>query len=55
MRAVVASLGEAVITLAGLEGLDAQELWVHPSDQHPNERVHEIAGRAVSEALEGAL
>jgi len=34
-----------------LAGADARDLWVHPTDQHPNERVHAIAGRAVAEAL----
>ena len=31
------------------EGRDHEELWVHPSDQHPNARSHEIAGRAVAD------
>lgn len=27
------------------------ELWVHPIDQHPNERAHRVAARAISEHL----
>jgi len=37
--------------LEALEGVQARDLWVHPTDQHPNERVHQIAGRAVAEAV----
>jgi lysophospholipase L1-like esterase len=37
--------------LPALKGLDAPSLWVHPTDQHPNERVHAIAGKLVAEAL----
>ncbi len=27
------------------------ELWVHPTDQHPNEKAHEIAAEAIAEYL----
>ena len=30
-----------------LEGRKAEGLWVHPTDQHPNEIVHDIAARAL--------
>ncbi len=36
-----------------LEGKDARSLWVHPTDQHPNEIVYGIAGDALARALEG--
>ena len=29
------------------EGMSYRDLWVHPSDQHPNERGHEIAAHAI--------
>jgi lysophospholipase L1-like esterase len=32
-------------------GSDYTSLWVHPSDQHPNERGHEIAARAMADFL----
>ena len=28
------------------------ELWVHPTDQHPNEDAHAIAGRVLADAIE---
>lgn len=31
-----------------LKGSDAKKLWVHPADQHPNEKVHEIAAKAIA-------
>jgi len=34
-----------------LEGRDAQSLWVHPTDQHPNEIVHDLAAEAVVSRL----
>ena len=34
------------------EGESYTGLWVHPSDQHPNERAHAIAGRALAEFLQ---
>ncbi|MBI4878868.1 MAG: SGNH/GDSL hydrolase family protein [Planctomycetes bacterium] len=35
-----------------LEERDARALWVHPTDQHPNEVVHGIAAAALARALE---
>jgi lysophospholipase L1-like esterase len=32
-------------------GRSYTDLWVHPSDQHPNERGHEIAARAMADFL----
>jgi hypothetical protein len=29
-------------------GYDGLELWVHPSDQHPNEIAHDMAARAIA-------
>jgi hypothetical protein len=37
--------------LEKLEGRDATRLWVHPTDQHPNEIVHRIAAEALVEAM----
>lgn len=34
--------------LDAFRGRDYAELWVHPSDQHPNERAHEIAAAALT-------
>ncbi len=39
--------------LPTFRGQDYDELWVHPSDQHPNERAHALAARAVAEFLRG--
>lgn len=30
---------------------DGPELWVHPTDQHPNEQAHRIAGEVIAEFL----
>jgi hypothetical protein len=39
------------------KGQDYIDLWVHPSDQHPNQHAHEIAARAIADFLieEGLL
>jgi hypothetical protein len=34
-----------------LKGKDARNLWVHPTDQHPNETVHRIAAEALVEQI----
>ena len=34
-----------------LRGMKGEDLWVHPTDQHPNERVHAIAARVLVEQL----
>lgn len=37
--------------LAAFQGFDGPELWVHPTNQHPNERAHRIAGEALARFL----
>ncbi|MBU0678187.1 MAG: SGNH/GDSL hydrolase family protein [Verrucomicrobia bacterium] len=41
--------------LPSFAGKHAQDLWVHPSDQHPNEKAHQIAGTAVYRYLDEIL
>ena len=43
--------GIFVDLLPALKGKDARTLWVHPTDQHPNEQVHAIAGELVAQRL----
>jgi hypothetical protein len=50
-RAVADSGGIAVDLFPSLRGMRARELWVHPTDQHPNERVHAIAARRLAETI----
>jgi hypothetical protein len=50
-RAVEQAGGVFVDLLPRLAGEKAAQLWVHPTDQHPNERVHAIAARALSEEI----
>jgi len=38
--------------LPDLRGREQDELWVHPTDPHPNEKVHALAARRVVERLE---
>jgi lysophospholipase L1-like esterase len=53
IAAYVESLGLPVLDLfPAFRGEDGPSLWVHASNQHPNERGHAIAGRAISEFLE---
>lgn len=33
------------------KGIKDTDLWVHPTDQHPNERAHEIAARKLAEVI----
>ncbi len=33
------------------EGYEGPELWVHPTDQHPNEIAHDIAAREIAKFL----
>jgi len=33
--------------LPAFRGRDARSLWVHPSNQHPNELAHELTGREI--------
>ena len=37
--------------LPKLQGKKASDLWVHATDQHPNEQVHRLAGKLVAEHL----
>ncbi len=37
--------------LPAFQGFEGPELWVHPSNQHPNEVAHAIAGRALVDFL----
>ncbi|MFT5288388.1 MAG: hypothetical protein ACI8QS_000185 [Planctomycetota bacterium] len=41
----------AVQVFDAWEGHEASSLWVHPTDHHPNEIAHSLAGEAVSRAL----
>ena len=34
-----------------VKGRDATNLWVHPTDQHPNEIVHEIVAKAIVDRM----
>ena len=40
--------------LPAFAGHDGPELWVHPTNQHPNEVGHAIAGEAIARHLAGA-
>jgi hypothetical protein len=52
IRAEVEGAGGGVIDLfPRLKGRRAEECWVHPADQHPNEVVHRIAAEELSEEL----
>jgi len=50
-REVAAAGGIPVDLFPTLEGMNARDLWVHPTDQHPNERVHALAARSIAEQL----
>jgi lysophospholipase L1-like esterase len=41
----------ALDLIDAFQGEDGVSLWVHPSNQHPNEEAHAIAGRALHEFL----
>ncbi|MFT5128425.1 MAG: hypothetical protein ACI8W8_002035 [Rhodothermales bacterium] len=43
--------GIFVDLLPAVKGQDARDLRVHPTDQHPNERVHAIVGELLAETL----
>lgn len=43
--------GRFVDLLPALMGQDARALVVHPTDQHPNEKVHALAGQLVAEEI----
>jgi hypothetical protein len=46
-----ASGGIVIDLFPRLKGKDARNLWVHPTDQHPNETVHRIAAEALVEQI----
>lgn len=58
-RGIHQQVGEVVRQIGGrfidllpeLIGLNARELIVHPTDQHPNEKVHAIAGSLLAEEI----
>lgn len=55
VREAAEELGIPVLDLLGaFRGRDATELWVHPTDHHPNARAHAIAARAIADFLAGA-
>jgi len=49
---VTGSDGHFIDLLPALTGRNPAELIVHPTDQHPNEKVHEIAGKLVAEEIQ---
>jgi hypothetical protein len=52
IRSEVEETGAGFIDLFPLlQGQRAEELWVHPADHHPNEKVHQIAAEALAEEL----
>ncbi len=46
---------EVLDLLPAFLGKNAEDLWVHPVDQHPNDIAHEIAARAAFELLASRL
>jgi hypothetical protein len=51
--AAASRAGAAVVDLLPqLRGRDAAALWVHPTDPHPNERVHALAAQVLADHLE---
>ena len=53
---IVRTLGNLGVPVVDLlphfRGMDARDLWVHRTNQHPNEVGHAIAARAILEYLE---
>ncbi|RME55705.1 MAG: SGNH/GDSL hydrolase family protein [Deltaproteobacteria bacterium] len=43
---------DAVDLFPDFRGIDARELWAHPSDHHPNERAHAIIAEALAREIE---
>ncbi len=41
----------ALDLLPSFEGNSAPDLWVHPTDQHPNAKAHRIAAEALAAKL----
>ena len=49
-------LGVECVDLAdAFPGVRGPELWVHPTDQHPNEKAHAIAAEVLRTPLRAAL
>ncbi len=59
LRAAIASVGYSrvrfVDLLPALRGKRDSGLWVHPTDQHPNETVHRIAAASIADAVREPL
>jgi hypothetical protein len=52
VSAVVLEAGADALSLfPSFKGRDGEELWVHPTDQHPNEEAHLIAARRLASHL----
>ncbi len=52
VAAAARGLGIPVLDLLdAFRGQDTESLWVHPTNHHPNEKAHALAGRALSEYL----
>lgn len=52
IHAALSGSGLIVLDLLdALEGHDARSLWVHPTDQHPNEVVHDVAASAIADVV----
>lgn len=52
VRAAAEEAGAVVVDLLPrLKGKRAERLWVHPTDQHPNEEVHRIAAEALAQEI----
>lgn len=49
---ITGSGGHFIDLLPALTGRDPADLIVHPTDQHPNEKVHEIAGKLVAKEIQ---
>ena len=45
---------ENVDLLDGFVGLDERDLWVHPTDQHPNHRAHRLIAEGIRAHLRTA-
>lgn len=43
--------GQVLNLFPAFAGQDAESLWVHPTDQHPNERAHRIAAEQLATRL----
>ncbi len=55
VREAAEGLGIPVLDLLdAFRGQDAADLWVHPTDHHPNARAHAIAASAIADFLAGA-